>query len=295
MSTKHKAKKPRNDSRRPVSRGAVSAPKDWWLAILGVLGCLLSLGLLWSNLWEESLPYCSADSGCDLVQTSEWSHFLGVPLTFFGTMLYLGIVLSALCVLDKKRKMHLATIFSATGFFVSTYLMVIAHYVIGAFCFYCFISLLLVTAAFLKASFFSGKERQRHAHLIGFTFAVLVIFVMHISNSSDTAFSSEESLKLQAVAEHISARGFKFYGASWCAHCQEQKSLFGSAAVSLPYVECSKYGPNGPRTTECGLMKIQNYPTWIIDNRRIERVISVERLIHLSGFSEERDEQKNQE
>mgnify|MGYP000627778575 FL=1 len=43
------------------------------------------------------------------------------------------------------------------------------------------------------------------------------------------------------------------------------------------------------------LMKIQNYPTWIIDSRRIERIITVERLTHLSGFSEEKDEFKDQE
>ena len=295
MSNKHKVKKPHNSARKTASRGIERDSKDWWLAAVGVLGCILSLGLLWSNLWQESLPYCSGNSGCDLVQSSKWSHFLGIPLTFFGAMLYLGIVFASLGIVDRKRKMHLATIFSTIGFLVSVYLMLVAQYIVGAFCFYCFISFLLVTIAFLKASFFSGRERQHQAHLVGVTFALLVVFVMHVANSSDTAFSSEESLKLKAVAEHLSARGFKFYGASWCAHCQEQKSLFGGAAASLPYVECSKYGPNGPRTTECELMKIQNYPTWIIDGRRIERVITVERLTHLSGFSEEKDEFKDKE
>jgi uncharacterized membrane protein len=287
LSNKNNNRKLQNNSRNSIPRSARSGSRDLLLATIGVLGCLLSLGLLWSNLWQESLPYCSAQSGCNLVQSSKWSHFLGMPLTFFGALLYMGIAFSALRIIDKKKTVNLATIFSTTGFLISAYLMVIAQYVIEVFCFYCFISFLLITLAFLKASFFSGKERKRHAHLIGLTFATLIISVMHASHSSNNAFSSKESLRLRSVAEHLSARGFKFYGASWCAHCQEQKELFGSAANSLPYVECSKYGPKGPRVTECELMKIQNYPTWIIENRRIERIISVERLIHLSGFTEE--------
>ena len=185
MSNKHKVKKPHNSARKTTSRGIERDSKDWWLAVVGVLGCLLSLGLLWSNLWQESLPYCSGNSGCDLVQSSKWSHFLGIPLTLFGAMLYLGIVFASLGLVDRKRKMHLATIFSTIGFLVSVYLMAVAHYIVGAFCFYCFISFFLVTIAFLKASFFSGRGRQHQAHLVGVTFALLVVFVMHVANSSD--------------------------------------------------------------------------------------------------------------
>jgi uncharacterized membrane protein len=130
LSNKNNNRKLQNNSRNSIPRSARSGSRDLLLATIGVLGCLLSLGLLWSNLWQESLPYCSAQSGCNLVQSSKWSHFLGMPLTFFGALLYMGIAFSALRIIDKKKTVNLATIFSTTGFLISAYLMVIAQYVI---------------------------------------------------------------------------------------------------------------------------------------------------------------------
>ncbi len=52
-----------------------------------------------------------------------------------------------------------------------------------------------------------------------------------------------------------------FYGAFWCPHCQNQKSMFGKSAKYLPYVECST--PDGQRQTQVCIDKgITTYPTW---------------------------------
>ena len=67
--------------------------------------------------------------------------------------------------------------------------------------------------------------------------------------------------KLDAFAKCISAKGAKFYGAFWCPHCQDQKSLFGSAKQYLPYVECSTADSNG-QLQVCIDQKIKVYPTW---------------------------------
>ena len=74
--------------------------------------------------------------------------------------------------------------------------------------------------------------------------------------------------KLDGFAQAIKASGAEFYGAFWCPHCQEQKKEFGSAAKSLPYIECSN--PDNTQTQVCVDKKIEGYPTWIFkDGSRV--------------------------
>jgi thiol-disulfide isomerase/thioredoxin len=86
------------------------------------------------------------------------------------------------------------------------------------------------------------------------------------------------------LAEHLTAIGAKFYGASWCEHCQQQKSYFGQFAERLPYVECKPGGPNAPTTRPCLDNYISIFPTWIIQDRRVEGVLTPTELADLSGF-----------
>ena len=46
---------------------------------------------------------------------------------------------------------------------------------------------------------------------------------------------------LEPFAQCLKEEGAVFYGAFWCPHCQRTKAMFGSAAASLPYVECSTH------------------------------------------------------
>lgn len=67
---------------------------------------------------------------------------------------------------------------------------------------------------------------------------------------------------LSTVAQSLGDSGTKFYGASWCPHCAEQKSWFKSAVKLLPYIECSTGGAGTPQTQICIDAKIESYPTW---------------------------------
>lgn len=67
---------------------------------------------------------------------------------------------------------------------------------------------------------------------------------------------------ITTVAQALKASGVKFYGASWCSHCAEQKVFFKSAVKELPYIECSTGGAGSPQTQICIDAKIESYPTW---------------------------------
>ncbi len=83
-----------------------------------------------------------------------------------------------------------------------------------------------------------------------------------------------KQVKLEAFAGCISGSGAKFYGAFWCAHCQEQKALFKTffetAEKDLPYVECSTPDSNG-QLQICIDETIKAYPTWKFADGSVHR------------------------
>jgi thiol-disulfide isomerase/thioredoxin len=67
--------------------------------------------------------------------------------------------------------------------------------------------------------------------------------------------------RMDEFAKCIEKSGAKFYGATWCSHCQDEKKLFGGSAKYLPYVECAT--PDGLGQADvCRDAKIEGYPTW---------------------------------
>ena len=96
-----------------------------------------------------------------------------------------------------------------------------------------------------------------------------------------------EDPRARALALHLSRSDAKMYGASWCPHCQEQKAMFGLAASRLPYVECSPGGQGQPQAAICRNLNITVYPTWIINGKRTEEVLSMQQLAEATGFRED--------
>lgn len=94
--------------------------------------------------------------------------------------------------------------------------------------------------------------------------------------------SSGDQLQL---TEHLRRIGALFYGAWWCPACFRQKSLFGQqAGEQLPYVECDKTDPGRER---CRAARIGAYPTWVLGDKRVEGVQTLEELKRWSGFSQQ--------
>ena len=85
-----------------------------------------------------------------------------------------------------------------------------------------------------------------------------------------------------ALVEHLRRQGVVFYGAWWCPACFKQKNLFGQQAGNqLPYVECEKTDEQRQR---CERASVAAYPTWVMGDKRLEGVQSLEQLGQWSGF-----------
>lgn len=86
-----------------------------------------------------------------------------------------------------------------------------------------------------------------------------------------------------ALARRLRERGAMFYGAWWCPACFRQKNLFGQEAGNqLPYIECEKTDTDRQRCDRAG---IKAYPTWVMGQRRVEGVLSLDALGRWIGDS----------
>lgn len=82
---------------------------------------------------------------------------------------------------------------------------------------------------------------------------------------------------IDGLARCLKDKGAKFYGASWCGVCNNQKKMFDNSANLLPYVECSN--PDRSPKRECADAKITAYPTWVFPGgKRHTGALTIEQL-----------------
>ncbi len=103
---------------------------------------------------------------------------------------------------------------------------------------------------------------------------------------SSGGFSKKYEANLSTLAQCLTDKGAKFYGAYWCPHCAAQKQAFGKAVKQLPYVECAEVGNQQGQSPACAAVtpKIESYPTWIFaDGTRMTGEIALTKLAEKTG------------
>ncbi len=105
-----------------------------------------------------------------------------------------------------------------------------------------------------------------------------MVFLSSLDNESVHA-----KVNLEDFASCIADSGAKFYGASWCGHCSNQKKSFAENSKLLPYIECATPDGRGQRD-ECEEAEVRSYPTWDFANgNRILGEVSFEVLAEETG------------
>lgn len=163
--------------------------------------------------------------------------------------------------------------------------------VLDAFCIGCLASLAVLAAMFgwlqLRRPVSAPGQPWKRWWAVQALPVLLVVAVLHV-HQSGLLHQRPESRRAAALAQHLSDYGAKFYGASWCVECRQQKRRFGHAADRLPYVECSPGGRNTPMTSTCAAAGVTVFPTWVIDGIQHNGVLEPQQLAVLTRFDWDR-------
>ena len=256
------------------------------MAGLAAAGAAVAAYLAWLKLTGASTGFCVTGTGCDIVQSSRYALVLGVPTAFWGALVYVAIGVLAVVGLSPRRwswVFHLA----AAGVAFSAYLTALSGFVIGATCVYCLASAAIMVAivgllVWRRPAAPARGPALRPARLLVGGVAAGALTVL--AGAFLYAMPSAEAPSYQAaLARHLRESGAVMYGAHWCSHCSEQKSLFGPAARDVPYVECDPKGVNA-RPDLCQKVGVKAFPTWVIGTQRREGIQSLADLAALSRF-----------
>ncbi|HEY2718467.1 MAG TPA: vitamin K epoxide reductase family protein [Solirubrobacteraceae bacterium] len=114
------------------------------MLVLTVLGVVLASYLTYIH-YAGIKPLCGTNGGgCEIVQTSEYSKLVGVPVALIGLLGYIAILGSL--VVPEGETSRLATVaFTVVGFGFSAYLTYRELFSIHHICEYCVSSAVIVT------------------------------------------------------------------------------------------------------------------------------------------------------
>ena len=266
---------------------------NWPLLGLALIGMTLTAYLTFTAWQEKLVAGCIVGSACETVLSSRWSTLFGMPTSFWGFFTY---ALLAVIAWNKRSdgQWKFAWVVSLFGLLYSAYLTSVSLFVLHAACPYCLSSFALMTAIFITVTI------QRPSRLANFSWgpwlaksaggALVIVLALHLHYAGYWGKTGgPEDPWIRGLAEHLSKIDAKFYGASWCPHCADQKEMFGSSVKRLPYVECSPGGQGTPQAQVCTKAGVESYPTWTINGIRYTGTQSLENLAQLSKYKSEGD------
>jgi len=286
-----------------------------FIAILSTIG-IADTGSITLKNWGlfNSLSCPGMNQGCDAVLNSPWGTLikneqLNIPLSFAGLLTYSTILLIVLIlnlkIISPKQKIYknfwwLLYLISCGSSVFSILLISIMILKIKSFCFFCLLSAILSFSIFILTIIgarFDNRETMFYRGLI-VAFTVLISGLIW-SNQVDPAranninFSNEKvSPTITTVSSKEKVNFAKFltdnkvvmYSAYWCPHCNDQKQLFGKAAVEeLIIIECAKDGKNN-KYKLCQEKGIEGFPSWEINNEIYSGTMNLRELAQMTNY-----------
>jgi len=118
------------------------------IAILAVCGIVVSSVSLQHHYAKSKTKYCDIGESfnCDIVNRSEYSEILGIPVALIGMLGYGALAGLATVYRERREAPPLIFVGAASGLAFALYLTYIEARVLGAWCILCLSSLALISA-----------------------------------------------------------------------------------------------------------------------------------------------------
>jgi uncharacterized membrane protein len=132
------------------------------IALLSILGIAVSGVSLDHHFRTTKTTYCDFGQSfnCDLVNRSEYSTVVGIPVALIGILGYLSLLAFATLYRSKAETPAILAIASLAGMGFALYLTYIEKYVLFAWCILCLSSLAIITAITLLCVLLLRQQRS---------------------------------------------------------------------------------------------------------------------------------------
>ncbi len=101
--------------------------------------------------YKNIIPPCSAITNCEVVLTSKYATFFGIPIALIGALYYAVLIATLLLLWQERHKiwLQLTILFVCSAMGISIILVAIQAFVLHAFCQYCLLSEAINTILFI--------------------------------------------------------------------------------------------------------------------------------------------------
>ena len=115
------------------------------------------------NHYMNKIPPCTLSS-CETVLNSPYANILGNPVSLFGAIYYLLIIIFVFAYLDTKKEIFLRIpiMLSVIGFIFSLWFMFVMAFIIKAYCQYCIFSALSSAGIFIVSIYTFKKYKLKN-------------------------------------------------------------------------------------------------------------------------------------
>jgi uncharacterized membrane protein len=145
---------------RPQSTNLMSA-----IALFAVAGVAVSSVSLYEHFATSTSSFCNFSDtfNCDLVNRSQYSTVLGVPVALIGIVGYLVLTTLATVYRNLLQTPALLLIASVIGLGFALYLAYVEKFLLGVWCFLCLTSLVLICIEVMLSTIATVRTRQARA------------------------------------------------------------------------------------------------------------------------------------
>jgi uncharacterized membrane protein len=187
--------------------------------VIATAGIALAGYLAYTKWAGGPVLLCRTGGACDLVQSSRYALFLGVPTALWGALLYAAVAVLAALGLSVAR-WRAAYLLAAGGAAFSLYLTYLSAVEIRGFCPWCLASvglmLALVTVLVVARPSAPGKRSPTRPARLAWQAAAAAVatIVAGAAVFAGDPFAGDAGYAAQ-LARHLTACGAVFYGAFW--------------------------------------------------------------------------------
>ncbi len=126
----------------------------------------------------------------------------------------------------------------------------------------------------------SHKKKNNNIILIVVLAALFIgALIWIVKANSKEAAPAVSPAQVDALAQCLTDKGVKMYGASRCPHCKAQKEMFGTSFSKIDYIECTT------DAVKCNIAGVKGYPTWIYQGQKYEGEQTFDALAQIAGCS----------